>query len=180
MSNAGGSPGRDLKPRPVRESQVVMSELMLPSDANAGGNVHGGTIMKLVDNAAGVTAMRHCRTRVVTAWMDSMSFLHPVFVGDLVTVSASVNDVGRTSMEVGVRVEAENLRTGKRTHTSTAYLVMVALDEHGNAVPVPGLVVETEAEVRRMEHAKIRRESRRARQDAIKRSMDPGLPPVSS
>jgi acyl-CoA hydrolase len=170
---SGPAPG----PRPVRDSQVVMSELMQPGDANAGGNVHGGTIMKMVDNAAGVAAMRHCRGRVVTAWMDSMSFLHPVFVGDLVTVSASVNEVGRTSMEVGVRVESENLRSGKRTHTSSAYLVMVAIDADGKPAPVPGLLLESDTERRRMEHAKIRRESRRARQEAIKRSMDPGVAP---
>ena len=166
-----------LPPRPATESQVVMSIQMNPGDANPTGNVHGGTIMKLVDTAAGVCAMRHCRTRVVTVTVDSMTFLHPVFVGNVVTVCASVNYVGTTSMEVGVRVEAENIRTGEVRHTSSAYLVFVALDDEGNPTQVPGLVVTTEAEKRRQAHAKIRRESRKARQEAIKRTMDPGFSP---
>lgn len=166
-----------MKPRTVRDSQVTMSVQMNPGDANPSGDVHGGTIMKLVDTAAGICAMRHCRTRVVTVSLDSMSFLHPVHIGDLVTVSASVNDVGSTSMEVGVRVESENVRTGQRMHTSSAYLVFVALDQHRRPAPVPPLVVETDDERRRQEHARIRRESRRARQEAIKRAMDPGPPP---
>ena len=166
-----------LPPRPATESQVVMSLQMNPGDASPTGNVHGGTIMKLVDTAAGVCAMRHCRTRVVTVTMDSMTFLHPVFVGNVVTVYASVNYVGTTSMEVGVRVEAENIRTGEVRHTSSAYLVFVALDDEGNPTQVPGLVVTTEAEKRRQAHAEIRRESRKARQEAIKRTMDPGFSP---
>jgi uncharacterized protein (TIGR00369 family) len=159
----------------VADSQVVMSMQMNPADANPSGDVHGGTIMKLVDTAAGVCAVRHCRTRVVTVTMDSMSFLHPVYVGDVVTLLASVNDVGNTSLEVGVRVEAENIRTGEKLHTSSAYLVFVALDDQGSPTQVPPLVVETEDERRRQEHAKIRRETRKARQEAIKRTMDPGF-----
>ena len=99
-----------MEPRRVSDSQVLMSLQMNPADANPSGNVHGGTIMKLVDTAAGVCAMRHCRTRVVTVTMDSMSFLHPVYVGNVVSLYASVNDVGGTSLEVGVRVEAENIQ----------------------------------------------------------------------
>lgn len=163
------------QPRRVADSQVVMSMLMNPADANPSGDVHGGTIMKLVDTAAGVCAMRHCRTRVVTATMDSMSFLHPVYVGNLVTLCASVNDTGNTSLEIGVRVEAENIGTGEKLHTSSAYLVFVALDAHGKPTKVPPLLVETEDERRRQAHAKIRRESRKARQEAIKRNMDPGF-----
>jgi uncharacterized protein (TIGR00369 family) len=159
----------------VADSQVVMSMQMNPADANPSGDVHGGTIMKLVDTAAGVCAIRHCRTRVVTVTMDSMSFLHPVYVGDVVTLYASVNDTGNTSLEVGVRVEAENIRTAKKLHTSSAYLVFVALDDHGKPTKVPPLIVETETERRRQEHAKIRRETRKARQEAIKRTMDPGF-----
>jgi uncharacterized protein (TIGR00369 family) len=159
----------------VAESQVVMSMQMNPADANPSGDVHGGTIMKLVDTAAGVCAIRHCRTRVVTVSMDSMSFLHPVYVGDVVTLYASVNDTGNTSLEVGVRVEAENIRTGQKLHTSSAYLVFVALDDQGKPTKVPPLIVETEAERRRQAHAKIRRETRKARQEAIKRTMDPGF-----
>jgi acyl-CoA hydrolase len=107
--------------------------------------------------------------------MDSMSFLHPVYVGNVVTLYASVNDTGNTSLEVGVRVEAENIRTGEKLHTSSAYLVFVALDDHGKPTKVPPLLVETETERRRQEHAKIRRETRKARQEAIKRTMDPGF-----
>jgi uncharacterized protein (TIGR00369 family) len=151
-----------------------MSMQMNPADANPTGNVHGGTIMKLVDTAAGISAMRHCRTRVVTATVDSMSFLHPVFVGDVVTLYASVNDVGTTSLEVGVRVEAEDLRSGEVKHTSSAYLVFVALDDSNRPGPVPPLIVESDDERRRQAHAKIRREARKAREAAIKKAMDPG------
>jgi len=106
-----------------------------------------------------------------------MTFLHPVHVGDLVTVRASVNDVGGTSLEVGVRVESENVRTGETHHTSSAYLVFVALDEDRRPAPVPPLMVEGEAEERRQAHARIRRESRRARTEQIKQHRDPVLPP---
>ena len=145
-----------MEARRVKDSESVMSQVMLPSDANAQGNVHGGTIMKLVDTAGGVVAMRHSRRRVVTARMDEMNFLHPVYVGDLVTFKASMNAVGRTSMEVGVRVEAENIRTGAVTHTGTAYLVYVALDEEGRRVEVPRLITETDEERRRMSEAQQR------------------------
>lgn len=149
-----------MEPRKVSESKTVVSQLMLPTDANTSGNVHGGSIMKLVDTVGGVVAIRHCRRRVVTARMDEMSFLHPVYVGDLVTLKASMNDVGRTSMEVGVRVEAEDVRTGLVKHTSTAYLVYVALDDEGQPTEVPGLIAETEDEQRRMAAAKMRRAHR--------------------
>src|SRR5947209_14480346 len=112
----------------VRESQVEMARQMMPDDANPWGDVHGGAVMKMVDEAAGSAAIRHARCRVSTAAIDYMSFLHPVQVGDLVTLRASVNHVGRTSMEVGVRVEAEDMLTGVEHHTSSAYVVMVALD----------------------------------------------------
>lgn len=149
-----------MKARTVAESRITISQHMLPGDANSRGYVHGGTIMKLVDTAAGVVAMRHARRRVATACIDSMSFLSPVRVGDLVTVRASVNDVGRTSMEVGVRVEVEDLLTGRVTHTSSAYLVMVALDDQGRPVEVPRLIAETEDERRRMAEARTRRARR--------------------
>ena len=165
-----------MKARRVRDSQTTMCQQMEPGDANPSGDVHGGTIMKMVDTAAGVTATRHCRGRVVTATLDSMSFLHPVHVGDLVTVRASVNDVGSTSMEVGVRVESEQVRTGECHHTSSAYLVFVALDEERRPTAVPPLIVETDVERTRQAHARIRRESRKARQQAIKDHFDPGLP----
>ncbi len=144
-------------PKRVSESSVSMSQFMLPSDANPSGNVHGGSILKLVDSAAGVVAMRHCRTRVVTARLDEMSFLRPVYIGNLVTLNASVNDTGRTSLEVGVRVEAEDLATGETWHVGSAYLVFVALDADGKPAPVPPLLPETETEQRRQAEARRRR-----------------------
>jgi acyl-CoA hydrolase len=158
-----------------------MARQMMPNDANPWGAVHGGTIMKMVDEAAGSAAIRHSRCRVATAAVDYMSFLHPVQVGDLVTVMASVNDVGRTSMEVGVRVEAEDMLTGKRHHTSSAYVVMVALDEAGNPLPVPPVIPETADQERRMAAAKVRRSQRKALQAMLKRSDEDHAPaPVAS
>jgi uncharacterized protein (TIGR00369 family) len=135
--------------------------------ANLAGNVHGGVIMKLVDSAAGIAAAKHCGGRVVTVSMDEMSFIEPVFLGEILTLQAQVNDVGRSSIEVGVRVEAENIRTGERRHVSSAYLVFVSLDREGKPLEVPRLVPETEEERRRMEEAKIRRQHRLARKEAI-------------
>jgi len=146
--------------RPVSASQVVMSRVMQPMDANPMGNIHGGLILRLMDETGGVAAIRHCRSRVVTASIDSFSFLHPVFVGDFVTVKASVNWVGRSSLEVGVRVEAESLRTGEVTHTSSGYLVYVSLDEHNVPKPVPPLIAETEEDRRHMAEAEKRQEAR--------------------
>jgi len=149
-----------LKTRTVGQTKTIVSQLMLPTDANPSGQVHGGAIMKLVDTVGGVVAMRHSRLRAVTARMDEMSFLHPVFVGDLLILKASVNNVGRTSMEVGVRVEAENLRTGVVTHTASAYMLYVALDDEGKPTEVPRLVAETEDEVRRKAAARRRKAAR--------------------
>jgi acyl-CoA hydrolase len=158
--------------RPVAESQVTMARQMMPDDANPWGAVHGGAVMKMVDEAAGSAAIRHARRRVATAAIDFMSFLHPVRVGDLLTLKASVNDVGRTSMEVGVRVETEDMLSGEHHHTSSAYVVMVALDENGNPVPVPPVIAETPEQKRRMAAAKIRRRQRKILEAAIKRSED--------
>lgn len=149
-----------LAPKPVSASQTVFSKTMLPSDANPNGNVHGGEIMRLIDECAGAAATRHARQRVVTARVDELSFVAPVFVGNLVTARASVNDVGKTSMEVGVRVDAEDLLTGKLVHVSSAYLVFVAIDDAGRAVPLPAVIAETDDERRRMAAAKVRRERR--------------------
>jgi uncharacterized protein (TIGR00369 family) len=135
---------------------------MNPQDANPAGNVHGGVIMKLIDTAAGAVAIRHARSNAVTASIDRLDFFHPVFVGDFVTLRASLNFVGRTSMEVGVRVESENLLTGERRHTSTAYLTYVALDGQGQPLPLPPMILETEEEKRRNREAKVRRETRLA------------------
>ena len=140
-----------------------MAQAMLPSDANPWGNVHGGEIMKLIDSCAGAAAQRHSRSRVVTARIDELSFVAPVVVGDLVTARASVNEVGRTSMEVGVRVDAENTLTGKIVHVASAYLVFVAIDDNGRPVSVPPLIAETDEEKRRMAAAKARRALREKR-----------------
>ena len=120
--------------RPVSGSKTVMARTMLPSDANPYGNVHGGEVMRLIDDCAGAAAIRHARARVVTAFVDELSFLAPVYVGNFVTAKASVNHVGRTSMEVGVRVEAEDLETGTVVHVSSAYLVFVAIDAAGKPI----------------------------------------------
>jgi uncharacterized protein (TIGR00369 family) len=146
--------------KPVSSSKTVMAKTMLPSDANPFGNVHGGEVMRLIDDCAGAAAFRHARSRVVTAFVDELSFLAPVYVGDFVTAKASVNHVGRTSMEVGVRVEAENLLTGKVVHVSSAYLVFVGIDEGGAAVTLPPLLAETDEERRRLRAAEGRRAHR--------------------
>jgi uncharacterized protein (TIGR00369 family) len=153
---------RELKMEGKRtsESSIVMAQQMNPQDANPAGNVHGGVIMKLIDTAAGVAAMRHSRSIAVTASIDRLDFHYPVFIGDVLTLKASLNMVGRTSMEVGVRVEAENLKTGEIRRTASAYLTYVALDEHGQPVEVPPLVLETEDEIRRNCEAKARRDMR--------------------
>jgi acyl-CoA hydrolase len=155
------------RPRPASASEVVLARQMDLTDANVAGNVHGGTIMKMVDTAAGLAAAKHCGGLAVTAAMDEMSFLDPVYVGDVVTVRAMVNEAFGTSMEVGVRVEAESVRTGRRVHTSSAYLVFVAVDEHGQPRKVPPLLAETEEQRRRQHEAGLRREARLARKRAI-------------
>ncbi|CAN5169866.1 acyl-CoA thioesterase [soil metagenome] len=143
--------------KPVSASKTIFSQTMLPSDANPFGNVHGGEVMKLIDACAGAAASRHARSRVVTARIDELSFLAPVFVGDLVTARASVNEVGTSSMEVGVRVEAENTLTGKVVHVASAYVVFVAIDADGKPTNVPPLAAETPDERRRMAAARERR-----------------------
>jgi uncharacterized protein (TIGR00369 family) len=157
----------DLTPKPVSESEVVLVQHMELVDANLSGNVHGGAIMRLVDTAAGISAHKHCGGRVVTVAMDEMSFLEPIFVGEVVTVRAMVNDVGRTSMEVGVRVDAENFSSKRKVHSSSAYLVFVALDENGKPREVPPIVAESDVELQRQREAKVRREARLQRKAAI-------------
>ncbi|HYU92454.1 MAG TPA: acyl-CoA thioesterase [Actinomycetota bacterium] len=164
--------GRELEPKPVSASHVTLVQLMEITDANIAGIVHGGTIMKLVDTAAGLAAMKHCGGPAVTVSMDTMSFLAPVRIGDTVTVRASVNDVGRTSLEVGVRVESENVLSGERTHTGSAYLVFVALDEQGKPRPVPSVIAQGQSQRRRQKEAKIRRQTRLAHKQAIQEHRD--------
>jgi uncharacterized protein (TIGR00369 family) len=146
--------------KPVSASKTVFSKTMLPSDANPWGNVHGGEIMRLIDECAGAAATRHARQRVVTARVDELSFLAPVYVGNLVTARASVNEVGTTSMEVGVRVDAEDVLSGTVVHVSSAYLVFVAIGDDGKTAPLPPLLAETDDERRRMAAAKLRRQRR--------------------
>jgi acyl-CoA hydrolase len=156
-----------VQPRPASASISVLARWMGITEANSAGFVHGGTVMKLCDEAAGLAAIKHSRRRVVTAAMDRMTFLHPVYVGDLLTCSASVNAVWRTSMEVGVRVEAENPHTGERRHTSTAYLTMVALDDEGRPTAAAPLRPESETERRRQREAELRRRNRLAEREQI-------------
>ncbi len=156
-----------MEPKPASASRSAMISWMSLVDANSAGFVHGGVVMKLCDEAAGVASVRHCGARVVTAGMDRMTFLEAVNVGDLLTCSAMVNAAWRTSMEVGVRVEAESPRTGEKRHTSTAYLTMVAVDEHGKPIPVPPLLAETDDEQRRQREAEVRRRNRLAEREEI-------------
>lgn len=142
------------------ETSVVMAQVMNPLDANPAGNVHGGAIMKLIDTVAGAVAVRHARTNVVTASIDRLDFHSPVFIGDLLTLKAGLNMVGRTSMEVGVRVETENLVTGKVRHTASAYLTMVALGPDGRPMEITPLILETDEQVRRNREAEARRRMR--------------------
>ncbi len=146
--------------RTIRESRVVLSQLMEVGHANNLGNVHGGVLLRLADTAGGLAASRHARRPAVTVTLDAMWFREPVFVGELVTVTAEVTFVGRTSMETEIQIWAENLLTGERRHTSTAYAVYVALDDEGNPCPVPPLIAETPEEAARMEAARKRREER--------------------
>jgi len=144
----------------VKDSAVIMAQVMGPQDVNCAGNVHGGVIMKLIDTAASVVAIRHSRTNAVTASIDRLDFHYPVFSGDLVTFKACLNLVGKTSMEVGVRVESENLFSGEFRHTASAYLTYVALDKAGRPMQLSPLILETAEEKRRNSEAIARREAR--------------------
>ena len=150
----------ELEGRPVSESASVYSEFALPNDANTFGYVLGGKVMHLVDLAGALAAIRHARCPVVTASVDHMNFLHPIHIGQLIVLHSSVNRVFRTSMEVGVHVEVENLVTGERKHTSSAYLTFVTLDKEGNRVPIVPVVPETEEQRRRYQQAAERRAHR--------------------
>lgn len=137
-----------------------MTNFMMPQDANLRGNVFGGTIMKLIDEICGITAVRHTRGNVVTASIDRMDFIAPIYIGDILRLKSSINYVGTTSMEIGVRIEAEDPRTGQIRHTGTCFLTYVALDEHGRPREVPKLKLETDEDRRRWEEAAIRRKLR--------------------
>ncbi|MCS7251911.1 MAG: acyl-CoA thioesterase [Anaerolineae bacterium] len=149
----------------VRDSEVVLTQFMQPEHANILGNIHGGWIMKLMDEAGAIVSSRHARRPTVTAVVDSIQFCAPIHVGNLVHVRARLTRAWRTSMEAEIRVEAENLLTGERRVTATAYFVYVALDRDGRPTPVPPLILETEEERRKAEEADQRRAERLARRE---------------
>ena len=152
-----------MKPKRVADSQVTISRLMEPGDANLLGNVHGGVLMKLVDEVGGIAAARHAQRPVVTVVIDSVTFISPIRVGDLVVLTATLTWVGRTSVEAKVHVEAENILTGHRVHTNSAYIVYVALNENGRPTEVPRLIAETEEQRQRMIEADVRQAQRLGR-----------------
>ncbi len=149
-----------MKPRHPRESETVMSELMMPQHANIMGNVFGGVILSLVDRVAAVSAIRHASKQCVTVSVDKVDFKEPIHVGELITAFARVNFAGKTSMEVGVKVVAENVLTGEKRHTNSCYVTYVALDETGQPTAVPPIAPETPDEKRRYDRAAQRRASR--------------------
>ncbi|MGH2537798.1 MAG: acyl-CoA thioesterase [Candidatus Promineifilaceae bacterium] len=154
-----------MEAKPAAESRIVLSQLMGPGSANLLGNVHGGMIMKLCDEAAGMAASRHARRPSVTVALDSMTFHSPVHIGHLVTVTAEVTWTGRTSMETRVVVQAEDVLTGQTSHTNTAYFVYVALGPDGRPVPVPPLLCTTAEEKARFERAAERQAERLRRRE---------------
>lgn len=162
-----------MEPRTPAQSHSTLVRWMGPIDANSAGFVHGGTIMRYCDEAAGLAAVRHSQRRCVTAGMDRMTFNEPVHIGEVVSFRATVNAAWRTSLEVGVRVEAENPRTGLVRHTTTAYLTMVALDDEGRPERVPPLACESDTERRREREAQLRRANRLAERDEILRQRLP-------
>jgi uncharacterized protein (TIGR00369 family) len=149
-----------LDPKPVRASRISIAQLMQPEHANNLGNVHGGWIMKLVDEAGALACMRHAGRRVVTVAIDSMVFRQPIRIGDLVILTAEVTYTGRTSVEAEVQVVAENPVTGERTHTNTAYLVYVALDDAGNPTSIRPILAETDEEKQKLEEGRQRQQRR--------------------
>ena len=163
---------RTVEPVAASASRSVLVRWMGVIDTNTAGFVHGGTVMKLCDEVAGLAAVRHSRCRVVTAGMDRMTFLEPVEMGDLVTVRASVNAVWRTSMEVGVRVEAEHPASGRVRHTSSAYFTMVALDADGRPTAVAPLAGEDAVDARREREAQTRRDNRLSERSDLMRARE--------
>ena len=158
-----------LEPRRASASQSTMTELMMPNMANNLGNVFGGVILSLIDSAAAVAAVRHARCPCVTVAIERVEFREPIHLGELVVAKANVNYVGRTSLDVGVRVEAENLVTGQRRHTNSCHLTFVAIDGEGHPKPVPPVVPESEREKRWFEHARLRRQ----REDQERAGVEP-------
>ena len=151
---------RPMEGKKISESTATMIEIMRPQNANPAGNVQGGVIMHLIDEAGAIVAYRHARANIVTASVDRIDFLHPVYIGDVVTFRASLNLVGRSSMEVEVQVEAENPLTGRSQHTASAFLTYVAIDKSGRPIPVLPLILDTEEGKHRNQEAQARRETR--------------------
>lgn len=154
----------------VKESQVSITELMLPSNSNFSGKIHGGYILNLMDQIAFACASKHSRHYCVTASVNRVDFLHPIDVGELVTLKASVNYTGRTSMVIGVRVEAENIQTGEKKHCNSSYFTMVAKDKNGNNVTVPGLILDNPQSIRRFSRSIARQEQSKKRNSLFKSS----------
>jgi acyl-CoA hydrolase len=168
-------PGDHHDPVPTEQSQVTLARVMGVMDANNYGDVHGGVIMRAVDEAGAVAAVRHSGGPAVTAFMDQMAFLEPVKLGDLLTTQAQVNWSGRTSMEVGVRVTAQRMGVEGEIHVSSAHLVFVAIDDEGRPRPVPPVLPQTDRDRLRFQEAEIRRTSRLERREAIRRLREQGL-----
>jgi acyl-CoA hydrolase len=152
----------EIPAKPVAESMVEMTEMVLPNDANNFGNILGGKVMHLIDVAGAIAARRHTRRLVVTAAVDSLAFHSPIKVGDLIVLKASVNRTFKTSLEVGVKVFSENTQTGQRHHTASAYLTYVALDDRGQPTRIPSVIPETADQKRRYDEAVLRRDTRLA------------------
>ncbi len=159
---AGNAGSQDLTGKPVSASRTGMTEVVLPQDANVFGNILGGRVMHLVDIAAAITAHRHCRSMAVTASVDHIDFRNPIRIGDVITLKASLNRAFHTSMEIGVKVFSENILTGEKKHTTSAYVTFVALDENYQPKPVPPVICETAEDRRRFREALVRRKYRLA------------------
>jgi acyl-CoA hydrolase len=158
-----------MKGKRVEDSKVVMTELVLPSHTNALGTIFGGQLMAWIDIAAATVSMRHARMTCVTASIDALHFVEPVKLGEIVCIFASVNFTGRTSMEVGVRLESEDPTTGEHKHVATSYLTFVAVDDKGRPKPIPAVLPETDVEKRRFREAQVRRQSRLALKEQLKK-----------
>lgn len=159
MSNEAG--------KPVSESSIEVTHLVLPPDTNALGTIFGGRIMEWADLAASIVAMRHTRQACVTASMDALHFIAPIHLGDIVVLKAAINYTHTTSLEIGVRVESENPKTGIRSHAASAYLTFVAIDAQGKPIPVPAIIAESETEKRRLLEAQMRRQDRLTHRQGI-------------
>lgn len=157
----------ELKPKPVSYSRTTITELMIPSYANFGGKIHGGILLSLMDKVAYACASKHAGAYVVTVSVDGVNFLQPIEVGELLSLHASVNHVGRSSLVIGIRVVSENVKTGEQKHTNTSYFTMVAKDDDGKPTPVPKLILESKADLRRCLEATKRKQLKEVYKDAF-------------